>query len=288
MPEADVVWRTAARLHAALGAQVLVVADLRWPTLAGADLTGRTVIEVLARGKHLLMRMDGDPALTLHSHLRMEGAWHLSATGQTCRTAGVAHEVRAVLANRQWTALGHRLGMLDLVRTAEEHTLVGHLGPDVLGPGWDPAGVAATMRLRAQREIGEVLLDQRVLAGVGTMYMAEALFVRGVSPWTPVGAVTDLERLLVVVRQLIEANLGRAVQASTGDLRAGHERWVHARSGRECRRCGSTVRVAMIGPASQQRPAFYCPGCQPGPTPTDDGRPQRPLGAVPRRRAPYR
>lgn len=288
MPEADVVWRTAKRLHTALGGRALVAADLRWPTLAETDLTGRTVIEVLARGKHLLMRMDGDPALTLHSHLRMEGAWQLSATDHGGRTAGVGHQVRAVLANSQWTAVGHRLGMLDLVRTVDEHTLVGHLGPDVLGTGWDPAGVAATMRLRPQQEVGAVLLDQRVLAGVGTMYMAEALFVRGLGPWTPVGQVTDVERLLDVVHRLIVANLDRAAQTSTGDLRAGRERWVHARSGRECRRCGSTVRVAPIGPAPQQRPAFYCPHCQPGPTPTDDGRPQRPLGAGPRRRAPRR
>lgn len=288
MPEADVVWRTAARLHAALGGQVLLACDLRWPTLANLDLTGRTVVEVRARGKHLLLRMDGDPALTLHSHLRMEGSWQLYATDHARPRAGFGRDVRAVLVNQRWTAVGHRLGMLDVVARADEHTLVGHLGPDVLGAGWDPAGVAARMRALPERAVGAALLDQRVLAGVGTMYMAEALFVRGLSPWTPVGAVTDLERLLVVVRHLIEANLGRAVQASTGDLRAGHERWVHARSGRECRRCGSTVRVATIGPASQERPAFYCPPCQPGPTPTDDGRPQRPLGAVPRRRAPYR
>jgi len=237
---------------------------------------------VVARGKHVLLRVDGEPPLTLHSHLRMEGSWHIHRTGQPWGSARAAHEVRAVLANAEWTAVGHRLGMLDLVPTGDEAQLVGHLGPDVLGPDWDPQVVVATLLSQPDREIGDALLDQRVLAGVGTMFMAEALFLRGVSPWTPVRDVPDMEALLALIHRLLDANRGRVDQITTGDTRPGRDKWVHARSGRPCLRCGTTVRVAPIGRAPHDRTAFYCPHCQPGPAPTDDGRPQRPLGA-PRR-----
>ena len=289
MPEGDVVWRTADRLNQALSGRALTVCDLRWPSLATVDLTGRTVTEVIARGKHLLLRTDGDPPLTLHSHLRMEGSWHLHRTGEPWGSARSQDHVRAVLANAEWTAVGHKLGMLDLVRTDGEATLVGHLGPDVLGPDWDQAAVIATLRADPGREIGDALLDQRVLAGVGTMFLAETLFLRGVSPWTPVHEVGDLAGVVALAHRWLEANRHRAMQATTGDLRPGRERWVHSRSGRPCRRCGTSVRVAMIGAPPQQRTAFYCPSCQPGPAPTDDGRRQRPLGSSPRnQRAAYR
>lgn len=121
------------------------------------------------------------------------------------------------------------------------------------------------------------------------MFMAETLFVRGLSPWTPVRDVPDVEAVVTTAQRLMEANRHRAVQATTGDLRPGQGTWVHSRSGRPCRRCGTGIRVAMIGVAPRDRTAFYCPSCQPGPTPTDDGRAQRPLGAGPRRtRAAYR
>jgi endonuclease-8 len=279
VPEGDVVWRTADRLHQALAGRMLTASDLRWPSIATVHLTGRTVLDVRARGKHLLMRLDGDPPLTLHSHLRMEGSWHVHRTGEPWGSARPASEVRAVLANAEWTAVGHLLGMLDLVPTADEHRLVGHLGPDVLGPDWDPEAVLATLTKQPDREIGDALLDQRVLAGVGTMFMAEALFVRGISPWTPVRDVADPRALLSTVHRLLDANRERVWQATTGDTRPGRDKWVHSRSGRPCWRCGTTVRVAPIGRAPQDRTAFYCPNCQPGPAPTDDRRRQRPLGA---------
>lgn len=289
MPEGDVVWRTADRLHRALAGRELTVSDLRWPSLATVDLTGRTVTEVVARGKHLMVRTDGEPALTLHSHLRMEGSWHLHGSNDARGSARSPAHVRAVLANAEWTAVGHKLGMLDLVTTADEATLVGHLGPDVLGSDWDAAAVVATLRAQPDREIGHALLDQRVLAGVGTMFMAETLFLRGLSPWTPVGESGDVDAVVALAHRLLDANRLRAVQTTTGDLRPGRDRWVHSRSGRPCLRCGTGIRVAMIGQPPQQRTAFYCPSCQPGPTPTDDGRRQRPLGAGPRRpRGAYR
>lgn len=284
MPEGDVVWRTAQRLHAALAGREVTTWDLRWPSLATTDLRGHEVVEVVSAGKHLLCRLARDEQRhTLHSHLRMEGSWHVHAADRPWQGEHARSEsgIRALVGNDTWTAVGHRLGMLDLVPTSAESTLVGHLGPDVLGASWDAAEVARRITARPERPIGEVLLDQTVLAGVGTFYMSEVLFLRGISPWTPAGdlAPAAVDRLIDLVSRVIHANRDRAVQVTTGDTRDGRTNYVHARSGRPCRRCGSTVRVAMIGPAPRDRTAFYCPRCQPGPHPTDAGAPQAPLGA---------
>jgi endonuclease-8 len=294
VPEGDVVWRTARRLHAALAGRLLTVTDLRWPSLATADLTGRAVLEVVSAGKHLLTRIEGTggPGWSLHSHLRMEGAWHIHRTGQPWQGdrgdhGGRAdHGVRAVIANSDWTAVGHRLGMLDLVPTDREGDLVGHLGPDLLGTGWDAAEAARRIRVDPARAVGEALLDQRVLAGVGTFYLSESLFLRGITPWTAAGEIDDVEALVDLLHRLLTANAARAVQSTTGDTRQGRTQYVHARSGRGCRRCGAIVRVAAIGQAPNDRVAFYCPRCQPGPAPTDTGGPQRPLGSGVRGRRP--
>lgn len=271
MPEADVVWRTARRLDQALAGRELVRADLRWPSLATVNLTGRRVDAVASTGKHVLVRIaasPGAPAVTLHSHLRMDGSWHVHRTGQGQAAGGPASGVRAVLANREWTAVGHDLGMLDLVATAEEETLVGHLGPDVLGPTWDAVTAAANLAADPGRPVGEALLDQRVLAGVGTFFMAEVLFVLGVTPWTPVGSLADPRVVVDRVRDMIALSARSALQTTTGDSRPGRRQYVHARAGRPCRRCGTAVRVAPLGTAPQERVAFYCPHCQEGPLPS--------------------
>jgi endonuclease-8 len=267
MPEGDVVWRTARRLDEALAGRPLTRCELRWPSLATADLTGRQVLAVASAGKHLLTRFAGTasgPPLTLHSHLRMEGSWHVHRTGERW-AARSPDGVRAVLANERWTAVGHRLGMLDLVRTADEAALVGHLGPDVLGPGWDPDAAAANLAADPDRAVGEALLDQRVLAGVGTFFMAESLFLRGTTPWTPVRDAGDPAELARLVHRLLDSCRRTPFQSTTGDTRRGRTQWVHGRSGRPCRRCGSVVRVAPIGRAPNERTAFYCPSCQRGP-----------------------
>ena len=145
MPEGDTVWRTASRLNEALAGREIVESDLRWPgDIATADLSGRSTLEVVSRGKHILHRVEG--GLTLHSHLRMEGQWRVEATPGLEARWRRNPQLRALVAAEDWTALGLRLGMLDLVPTAREGELVGHLGPDVLGSGpairraWHRAG----------------------------------------------------------------------------------------------------------------------------------------------------
>ena len=219
MPEGDTVWRTAHRLDQALAGRVLTVSDLRWPSLATVDLRGATTTEVVARGKHVLHRLDS--GLTLHTHLRMEGQWRVAATDRV--TVGELRQdrIRAVVGTAEWTCLGLRLGMLDLVPTADEGTLVGHLGPDLLGPDWDLPTALANLRREPQRAIGEALLDQRMLAGIGTLCDSESLFLERVHPWTPVGELDDsaLEHLVERAHRLLHVNAGRAVQSTTGSLR---------------------------------------------------------------------
>ncbi|MFD0483230.1 DNA-formamidopyrimidine glycosylase family protein [Kineococcus sp. GCM10028916] len=281
MPEGDVVWRTARRLHRALAGRELLASDLRWPSLATVDLSGRRVREVASAGKHILTRVEAggdDPPVTLHSHLRMEGSWYVERTGDPGGRRS-ASGIRAVLTTSEWTAVGHKLGMLDLVPSDQEDDLVGHLGPDLLGPGWDAAEAERRLLERPDREVGAALLDQRVLAGVGTFYLAEACFLARVTPWSPVSALEDPTQFVALVHRLLDLNKDRADQVTTGDLRRGRQNFAHARSGLPCLRCAGTVRVAPIGTPPQDRTAFYCPGCQRGPAPTDDGRPQRPLGS---------
>lgn len=277
MPEGDTVHRTADRLDAALRGQVVRRAELRWPSVPDVDLSGSRTLAVVARGKHILHRFDS--GATLHTHLRMEGQWRVEHPGRDTERALRRPDLRAAVLTQRWSAVGLRLGMLDLVPTNREGDLVGHLGPDVLGPDWDVE--LATARVTAfPGFVGDALLDQHVLAGVGTFWASEILFVQRVLPWTPTAALDadDVRHLLARLHRLMDAARRTGWQASTGVLRTGEEAYVHARSGRPCRRCGDTVRVAVTGVPPRERTLFSCPTCQGGLAPTDDGRPQRPLG----------
>jgi endonuclease-8 len=259
MPEGDTVWLTARRLDEALAGHVLTVAQLRVPQLATADLTGDTVVAVLARGKHLLTRFES--GLTLHSHLRMDGSWYLTRAGAR-PGRHPDHMIRAQLGNAEWLATGYRVHDLRLVRTADEAELAGHLGPDLLGPDWDADRAAANLRATPDVPIGEALLDQRNLAGIGNLYKSETLFIERVDPWTPSGAVPDLRHLVTTAQRLLDANRNHPAQSTTGSTRRGEEHWVYARTGEACRRCGTPIRAAEQGAPPYARTTWWCPGCQ--------------------------
>lgn len=263
MPEGDTVWRTARALDRALTGQVLLRAELRVPQHATADLVGTTVTGTRARGKHLLTRLDRGPTeqWTLHTHLKMEGSWHLYPAAGRWRRPD--HQVRAVLASTETTAVGYSLGVVDLVPRGAEAALVGHLGPDLLGPDWDEEEALRRLRAEPDRTLAEALLDQRVLAGIGNMYLAELCFVGGHHPDTPVGEVADLPRLVRTARRMLALGTRHAVQATTGDQRPGQRMWVYRRDGEPCRRCRTPVRVAMRGPLGRERASYWCPHCQP-------------------------
>lgn len=271
MPEGDTVWLAARRLHAALAGRPLTRWDLRTPRLSTTDLVGSQVHGVSSYGKHLLFRIDG--GITLHTHFRMDGSWHLYRPGRPWK-GGPEWQVRAVLANEEWQAVGYRLPVVELLRTDDEARVVGHLGPDLLDDNWGrDHAERARNRLVADpdRALGEALLDQRVVAGLGLIYVSEALFLSGIAPDTPVRDVTDPDALLERSRRLLRANRERGAQASTGDLAGQH--YVYGRAGRACRRCGTTIRRGRQGHGITERDAFWCPHCQPtvisGRTPDD-------------------
>jgi endonuclease-8 len=235
-----------------------VRSDFRVPRYATTDLTGRAVIDTVSRGKHVLTRVDGD--VTVHTHLKMDGSWRVGpAAGHPLRD----HRIRLILANEQWQAIGSLLGIVEVIRTRREDAVVGHLGPDLLDPAFDADEAVRRLGADPGRTIGEALLDQRNLAGIGTIYRAETLFLRGVSPWRPVGEIEDLRALVELARRLLDANKDRIGTVTTGNPARGAQLWVYGRAGQPCRRCGTAVRRAELGPAPEERVAVWCPRCQP-------------------------
>jgi endonuclease-8 len=275
VPEGDTVWLACQRLNDALAGRVLTHSDFRVPQLATTDLTGQTVSSVVSRGKHQLIRLDSGQ--TLHTHFKMDGSWHLYRPGSKW-SGGPDFHVRVVLGNEKWNAVGYRLPVVELLASVDEADAVGHLGPDLLGPDWNPVEALRRLLADPSREIGEALLDQRNLAGIGNLYKAETLFLSGVTPWTKVGAVGDLGAIVTRAQRLLEANKMHPAQSTTGDLRRGEQHWVFERAGRPCRRCGERIRVAMQGEAPRERVTYWCPRCQTGPSPVDARPPGSPKG----------
>jgi len=257
MPEGDAIWYTARRLHQALAGRTLTRSDFRVPRLATADLTGDVVTETVSHGKHLLTRTEN--GLTVHTHLKMDGDWRIRPAAEQIRDS---HRIRLLLANEDWQAIGYQLGVVELIRTSEESRVTGHLGPDLLGPDWDCPEAVRRLSFEPDRPIGEALLDQRNLAGVGTYFAAEMLFLRGIDPSRSVGEVENLDALVELGQRLLDANKTRLDQVTTGDTRPGRQSWVYRRAGQPCRRCGTTIRRGEQGPIGEERVRFWCPSCQ--------------------------
>lgn len=275
MPEGDSVWRAASQLHQALAGQTLTASDFRVPRFATLNLAGWTVHEVVPRGKHLLMRVVGpdERKLTIHSHLKMEGTWQVYPPGGRWRKPGFT--ARCVLRTAAADAVGFSLGILEVVKTADEDTIVGHLGPDLLGPDWDPAEAEQRIRAAPDVPIGVALLDQRNLAGIGNIYRCEACFLSGVHPATPVSAVEDLRTLMTDAKQLLEANLGTGRRVTilnprgmpVGRMAGRPGYWVYGREHQPCLKCRTPIRRGVLGKPNgeEARNIYFCPRCQPVP-----------------------
>jgi endonuclease-8 len=225
----------------------------------------------------MLLRFADDR--TLRTHFRMDGSWHVYRPGAKWR-GGPAFAVRAILATEAWECVGYRLHDMALVPTVEEGQLVGHLGPDVLGPDWNLDEALRRLRAHPDEQIGVALLDQRNLAGIGNLYKVESLFLSGVHPWARVADVADLTGLVERARTLMLANRDHPEQSTTGDLRRGRDHWVAGRKGRPCRRCGTPILLGDQGPDLQERVTWWCPSCQAARTTVDPaartGEPGRP------------
>ena len=191
--------------------------------MATVDLTGQVVDEVLSRGKHLFIRVG---RASIHSHLKMDGSWRVGN-----RPVRVDHRARIILEANGVRAVGVDLAVLEILERDRDGDVVAHLGPDLLGPDWDPGRAAANLAARPDRPIGEALLDQRVLAGIGNVYRNEPLFVSGHLPTAPVSAVADPRRLVTRARDMLWTNRFRWNRCTTGDTRAGRQLWVYGGPG---------------------------------------------------------
>jgi endonuclease-8 len=265
MPEGDAVWRTAHRLHQALSGRTLTHTDFRVPALATTDLAGGTVVETVSRGKHLLTRIDAAPIddrlWTLHTHLKMEGSWRVFERGGRWTQPG--HQARVVLDVGERSAVGFQLGVVELVPRDREDDVVGHLGPDLLGPDWDEQEAVRRLTADPDRPLGEALLDQRNLAGIGSIYRTELCFLTGYDPRSPVRVVADPQRMVRLARSMLDLNRHQAQICTTGDRRRGRSLWVYGRRGERCLRCDTPIEHAELGEPGRERVAYWCPSCQP-------------------------
>jgi endonuclease VIII len=256
VPEGDSIHSAARRVGAALVGRPIVAIETpqarhaldRWPE----RLDGRAVRSVDARGKHLFIRFDGD--LTLHSHLRMTGHWGVYRRGERWRRS--ARRAWLVIRTEQHEVVEFDGPVLELMtdsRTRFDRRLA-TLGPDLLAADFDERSFLELARRDDQaRAVGDALLDQRNLAGVGNMWKAEGCFIAGVDPWRPLRSVYDAELLAVV----------RAVRPLMLDSAAGRptpRRWVYDRAGLPCRRCATPIRAR--GQGDDNRTTYWCPRCQ--------------------------
>jgi endonuclease-8 len=250
MPEGDVLFRTAATLQRWLAGREVTAA-----TSPAAPMVGRTVDKVEANGKHLLVRFDSGHAL--HTHLRMTGSWHVYRAGE--RWQRPPGQAKVALTCGERVAVCFNAPVVELLAPGGEHAhpALSGLGPDVLDRPLDVEEVRRRARRRPpQTALGELLLDQRVVAGIGNIWRCEALFLEGRSPWTPQSALTD-DQLDALV-----ATAGRIMRDSLGPFTGRPARWVYRRAGRPCLRCRTPVRSRAQG--EQARTAYWCPRCQPG------------------------
>jgi endonuclease-8 len=260
VPEGDTVFLTAQRLHRGLSGSTVTRFDLRVPSLALADAAGETVLDVVPVGKHILLRLSG--GRTLHSHLRMDGSWRLADAADGLRRFGPEHAIRAIIATAQRTAAGVKVHDLALVPTDREHELVGHLGPDLLDPKCDLDEALRRFGEHPQRAIGEALLDQRLVAGIGNVYKCELLFLHHLSPWATTGSVQNLPAVLHDAARLLKANCTSYQRTTTGWRQPGQEYYVYGRRGKGCRRCGMAIRQSEQGDLTVERVLYFCPRCQ--------------------------
>ena len=276
MPEGDTIFRTAQALHKHLAGRIVTRFDSVYPALTRIDhdrpLAGRTVEGVASRGKHILMTFSGD--LVLHTHMRMHGSWHGYAPGAPWRLP--ARDMRVLVATAKFVAVGFNVPVAELLTARElvRHEALRQLGPDLLDESFDAeAAVARARSPQAVAAIADVLLNQRVVAGIGNEFKSEVLFVAGVYPFSPVSAISDgdLMRILGIARDQLRANT--AVRGRLAPSRGRRTRdslgrdgalWVYGRGGRPCRKCATPIQTKKTG--VDARLTYWCPRCQPPPT----------------------
>lgn len=279
MPEGDTIYRAARALQRAIGGKLVTGFDTGLAPLARVNddtpLAGRTVEKVEARGKWCLIHFSGD--LILVTHMLMSGSWHLYRIGERWRMG--RSRMRVVIRTAEWEAVAFNVPVAEFhtARSLERYSQIPKLGPDILSEGFTVESGARRLAEYAaanpQAEVAVVLLNQRVLAGLGNVYKSEVAFAAGVNPFRAISTITprEMEQMSEFAQRYMQANVldgsGDGIvtysgkRRTTGNSNRDDRLWVYGRQGQECRRCGAAIMMRKQG--EQARSTYWCPSCQP-------------------------
>ena len=259
--EGDTLARIATVLGETLVGQRVEAAQARPGSAALDRVSGTTIESVEARGKHLLIGFDN--GLTLHTHLGLHGSWHRYRPGEAWRRPRA--RAAAILQTPRTVAVAFDAPTVELLdtRALDLHPRLRRLGPDASAADFDFEATLASLRApaNAERAIGDALLDQRIVAGLGNVYRSEVCFIERVDPFAPVGSLEDrtLRRLLETGARLLRANRDGGARVTTA-LGTPGNLYAYGRTRRPCRRCGTLIVSRLAG---ANRRAYWCPRCQP-------------------------
>jgi endonuclease-8 len=261
MPEGDTIFRAATQLRKVLVQKTIVRASGRWEIPDAESLSGQPVDGIEARGKHLLIHF-GDRRV-VHSHMGMTGSWHIYRHGEAWQKSERAAAL--VLQTERFVVVCFSPKLIELVSATclRRNEYLNRLGPDLLGPTPDADMVLRRFRSQNPLSIGEVVMNQTVVCGIGNVYKSEVLFLERLHPLVPVGSMTD-DKIAAVVQQAIDL-MKRNLKGypRTTRFAAGENVWVYGRRGKECFECGSDI--DMIRQGALARSTYFCPSCQPVP-----------------------
>jgi endonuclease VIII len=275
MPEGDSIFRSAQTLDRALARRVVTRFESVLPALTRIDedapIAGRAVQRVWSQGKHLLIEFSGD--LVLRTHMRMNGSWHIYRPGERWRRP--RHQARLIIETDAFVAIAFNVPVAEFYTPRElaRERALRDVGPDLLGETFDEDAAVARLRARGPLGIGDALLDQHAVAGIGNVYKSEVCFLCRINPFTPVDRLSDDEvrTLMRTARRLLQANVAPGTDAgiatyhplgrTTGRAGAEERLWVYGRARRACRRCRTPIQWSKQG--LDARSTYWCPGCQP-------------------------
>jgi endonuclease-8 len=275
MPEGDTIYRAAHTLDRALARRVVTRFDSVLPALTRIDedvpIAGRTVQRVWSQGKHLLIEFSGD--LVLRTHMRMNGSWHIYRPGERWQRS--RHQARLVIETDAFVAVAFNVPVAEFYTARElvREPALRDLGPDLLNDAFDEGAALTRLRARGPIGVGDALLDQRALAGIGNVYKSEVCFVCRINPFTPVDRLSDddVRTLVRTARRLLQTNVAPGTDAgivtyhrlrrTTARADPEERLWVYGRVRRPCRRCRTPIERRKQG--MDARSTYWCPVCQP-------------------------
>jgi endonuclease VIII len=258
MPEGDTLRRLAGRVNARFAGHRITRSVTRDPRIATVELRDRVLQDADAYGKHLFVRFDD--GRSLHAHLLMTGSFEI---GSPSREPQWKRRVELWLDNGRLTGIS--VPLLDVIATADEHTITDPLGPDLCATAGPPDIPLVTTRLarEAAAPIAGALLDQRNVAGFGNVYANDLPFVTGINPYQPVGSIEGLVDLVAIGTAMIRANAVNGPLNTTGRKLGTSDHWVHGTGRGRCPVCGATLSYRDGDSTPWQRSITWCPACQP-------------------------